>query len=312
MSKNPIQFQEGLSIVEFNKLYGTEEQCLLYLEEMRWPNGFVCDCGCKDYCLLIKVRKLYQCKGCKKQSSVTANTIFHSTKLPLTIWFLAMYFMTQSKNGISQLELSRTLGVNHKTGASLYHKLAQVMMERENSKKLSGDNVEIDDAYWGGKKKGKRGRGSENKTPFIAAVSKVEGRPIQMKLSVVSRFSKAEISKWGCKSLEKGTTVISDGLNCFPALADDAVGCIHRAVVVGDSKDPEKTDFFNWVNTILGNLKTALAGTFHKLAPNHIKRHLATFAYRFNRRFKLEDIIPRLTYVALRTIPMTRKLLTTT
>ena len=310
MAKNPVQFQKGLSLDEFIQDYGTEEQCLSYLEEMKWPNGFECECGCKESFVLKKPRKLHQCKSCRKQTSITSGTIFHGTKLPLRKWLLAIYFMTQSKNGISQLELSRQLGVHINTAALLYHKLAHVMMEREDSKKLSGDNIEIDDAYWGGKKKGKRGRGSENKTPFIAAVSKIEGKPSQMKLSVVSRFSKAEISKWGSKFLERGTTVISDGLNCFPALADDAVGCIHRAIVVGDSKDPEKTAFFNWVNTILGNLKTALAGTFHKLAPNYVKRHLATFAYRFNRRFKLEDMIPRLTYVAVRTLPMPKKLLT--
>ena len=79
--------------------------------------------------------------------------------------------MTQGKNGISQLELSRQIGVSINTAAMSYHKLAQTMLERDASKPLSG-NIEIDDAYWGGRKKGKRGRGSPNKTPFVAAIEK--------------------------------------------------------------------------------------------------------------------------------------------
>ena len=235
--------------------------------------------------------------------------MFHSTKLPLRTWFLAIHFMTQSKNGISQLELARQVGVSANTGALMYHKIAHVMMEREQSKPLSG-NVEIDDAYWGGKAKGKRGRGSENKTPFVAAVEKREEKPSRIKLNVVSRFSKRELAKWSINNLEPGTAVVSDGLNCFTAVKEH--GCSHTAIIVGNSKDSSKTAAFNWVNTILGNLKTALSGTFHKLGANHLKRHFATFVYRFNRRYDLEAMIPRFIHVAVRSIPMNSKLLTLT
>jgi len=309
MAKNTVQLQKGMSIQEFMKQYGTEVQCIAALESQRWPNGFQCPfCSGNKHCLL-STKRLYQCTTCTRQTSVTAGTIFHSTKLSLTKWFLAIHFMTQSKNGISQLELARQLGVSSNTGASMYHKIAQVMMEREQSKPLSGD-VEIDDAYWGGRKKGKRGRGSENKTPFVAAVEKVDGKPSRIKLNVVSRFSKVEIIKWAENNLETNTHVLSDGLNCFPAVKE--FGCTHTAIIVGNSKDTIKTAAFNWVNTILGNLKTSLAGTFHKLDPKHLKRHFATFVYRFNRRYKLEAMIPRFVYVAVRTNPINKRLLTAT
>ena len=96
--------------------------------------------------------------------------------------------MTQSKNGISQLELSRQVGVSINTAALLYHKIAQTMLERDNDKPLSGD-IETDDAYWGGVKRGKRGLGSLNKTPFVAAVEKQDGKPQRIKLSVVEGFT---------------------------------------------------------------------------------------------------------------------------
>ena len=307
MSKNKIQFQKGLSLPEFSKNYGTEEQCLEALLKLRWPEGFECPkCQCKAYCRL-KRRALFQCNACRNQVSITAGTIYQSTKLPLTKWFLATYLMTQSKSGISQLELARQLGVSSNTGAMVYHKLAQVMMERDSYKPLSG-NVEIDDAYWGGKKKGKRGRGSENKTPFIAAVEKsADNHPIHIKLSVVSGFKKEELKQWSSKHLASGTIAVSDGLRCFTAIEE--AGFEHKVVIVGNSKDPKKLAPFNWVNTILGNLKSALSGIYHKLSSAHLPRHLATFQYRFNRRFVLGDMINRLIFVSLRTLPMPARLL---
>jgi transposase-like protein len=308
MKKNKIQFQKGLSLSEFLKDYGTEEQCLKAMIKLRWPEGFMCPrCQYKSYCHIKSRRSLFQCNACKSQHSVTAGTIYHATKLPLTTWFLAIYLMTQSKSGISQLELARQLGVSANTGAMVYHKLAQVMMERDTKKPLSG-NVEIDDAYWGGRKKGKRGRGSENKTPFVAAVEKnTDNRPVYIKLSVVSGFKKKELKRWSQKHLAPGTTAVSDGLGCFAGIKE--AGFNHSVVIVGNSRDPKKSAPFNWVNTILGNLKSALSGIYHKLSSTHLTRHLATFQYRFNRRFVLGDMINRLAFVSLRTLPMPGRLL---
>jgi len=276
---------------------------------MRWPFGFECPrCGHKE-CGRIKTREtLFQCSLCQSQTSVTAGTIFHSTKLPLTKWFLAMYLMTQGKNGISQLELARQLGVSSNTGAMIYHKLAQVMLERDDKKPLAKEKVEIDDAYWGGKKPGKRGRGSENKIPFIAAVEKdTEGHPLRIKLNVLAGLRKQEIKRWAQKHIQPGTNIVSDALPCFLGLKE--AGLNHHSLVVGNSKDPKKTAPFNWVNTILGNLKSSLAGTHHKLSRNHVPRHLATFQYRFNRRFSLKNLLPKLVYASLRIPPMPGRLL---
>lgn len=307
MSKNRIQFQKGLSLASFLEKNGTQEQCFEALVKLRWPDGFECTkCGCRSHCRL-KRNKLFQCYGCQSQISITSGTLFHSTKVPLTKWFLALYLMTQGKNGISQLELGRQLGVSINTAAKLYHKIAQAMLERDSNKPLSGD-IEIDDAYWGGKKKGKRGRGSTNKTPFIAAVEKTaDGKPQRIKLQVVSGFKKSELERWAKRHLADQASVRSDGLLCFTGIKN--AGFEHSSLVVGNSKNPLKTAPFKWVNIILGNLKTALAGTFHKLSKSHLPRHLATFQYRFNRRFKLGDMIERLAFVSLRTPPIPYRLL---
>lgn len=180
------------------------------------------------------------------------------------------------------------------------------MMERDDEQPIGGD-IELDDAYWGGKKSGTRGHGSESKTPFVAAVEKQNGKPHRVKLNVVSGFSKAAIEGWAKQHVQAGSNVLSDGLWCFGAVAQ--AGCTHQVVVVGDSRDPSRTAPFKWVNTVLGNLKTAMAGTFHTLAPQHLKRHLATFAYRFDRRYNLPEMLPRLAYAALKTLPMPKRII---
>ena len=155
---------------------------------------------------------------------------------------------------------------------------------------------------------GKRGRGASKKTPFVAAISKVGDKPHQIKLSIVKGFRTNEIKQWSKKNLAAGSSVLSDGLACFRGI--EKAGFNHDFLVVGNSRDTKKASAFDWVNTVLGNLKTALAGTFHKLSAHHLQRHLATFQYRFNRRYRLKDILPRLMWIAVRTPPMPRRLLT--
>jgi len=170
MCKNKVQFQKGLSLSEFMDNFGTEAQCEVALETAKWPNGFLCaNCGHNSFSCLTRGRTKRQCNKCKHQTSLIAGTIFHGTKLPLTKWFLGMHLMTQSKNGISQMELSRQLGIGINAAALMYHKVAQVMLERDEKKPLSGD-IEMDDAYWGGKSSGgKRGRGCSQEDAFSSS-----------------------------------------------------------------------------------------------------------------------------------------------
>ena len=194
----------------------------------------------------------------------------------------------------------RLVGVDFTTGML---DIAQARIKRS-----GWENIEIDDAYWGGRKKGKRGRGSPNKAPFVAAIEKIkDGKPNRIKLQVVSGFRKVELEMWARSHLTGETSVLSDGLAYFTGIKNAGYG--HSSIVAGNSKDAKKTVAFKWVNIILGNLKTALVGTFHKLSNKHLPRHLATFQYRFNRRYRLKDMIPRLAYMAARTPPMPARLL---
>lgn len=303
-----VQFQKGISISEFIDQYGTEEQCRKALVKFKWPKGFCCAyCGNPTYCE-IKHRKIYQCNRCHHQTSIIAGTIFHKTHLPFTKWFLAIYLITQNKNGISAMALSRQIGVSYNAAYRLKQKLMQVMLERGSGKKLHC-RVEIDDSYLGGKRiPGKRGRGAGKKVPFLAAIeTDMDKHPLKIKLSVVNGFRKEEIERWGKHHLEAGTLVASDGLNCFNGLEDADV--IHEPHVMGSGKAAVLHPSFKWVNIILGNLKNALRGTYHAFKRKHAPRYLSEFQYRFNRRYDLPAMIPRFLYIALRTPPMPSHLL---
>lgn len=310
MPKNRVQFQKGLSLPEFFDAYGSEAQCAETLFAWRWPHGFVCpECGHADGYSEVKTRGLLQCQHCRHQTSLTAGTVFAYSKLPLTTWFLALYLLTQQKNGLSALELKRQLGVSYNTAWSVKHKLMQTMLERDADRRLTGV-IEIDDVYWGGECHGQTpGRGSPNKTPFLAALSKsFDGHPLALRLSVVAGFRKRELAAWTAKFLDPDSIVVSDGLSCFTAIA--AAGVEHQAVVTGGGAASVELEEFRWLNTILGNIKSALHGTYHKVSSKHLPRYLAEFCYRFNRRFDLAAMLPRLGYAAAHTPPMPYRLLT--
>ena len=300
---NRIQFQPGLSLTEFLENYGTSEQCEAAVEHSRWPQGFVCpDCGAMEHCIVWHDHiKTFQCNACREQTTLTSGTIFHSTKLPLQKWFQAMYFLTQTKNNVSALELKRLVGVCYRTAWRMKHKLLQVMTEREAPRKLDG-RVEVDDAYLGGESAGgKAGRGSENKVAFIAAVQTSETNHPQLAVfSRVKSFSLAEVRDWSAKHLATSATVVSDGLACFTAVT--TAGCLHEPEVVGKQRKSIDMPSFQWINTILGNLKTSINGTYHSFNfQKYGYRYLSETQYRFNRRFNLTTILPRLLRAAVTT-----------
>lgn len=299
MAMNRIQFQPGLSMPDFVARYGTEAQCDAALVEARWPDGFRCPCcGGSAHCVVrTGSRRRFQCNACRHQTSLIAGTVFQGTKLRLTIWFLALYLISQAKTGLSALALKRQLGVSYPTAWLIQHKLMNAMAQREERYVLEGQ-VQVDDAYLGGERSGgKAGRGSENKIPFIAALSLTDdGHPWRVQLSPVPGFTLQAIAAWAKTHLAPGSTVSSDGLACFSAVTE--AGCVHQPTVVAGRK-PKDLPEFQWINTVLGNLKTSLSGSYHAFHfRKYSARYLAAFAYRFNRRFDLSTLHQRLLVAA--------------
>jgi ISXO2-like transposase domain/Transposase zinc-ribbon domain len=289
----------GLSEAQFRESYGTEERCRAVVEKLRWPKGFVCPrCGgCEGKWL--STRPKMQCRACRHQVSLTAGTIFHATKLPLTTRFLAMWLIATAKNGISSVELGRRLGIKQTHAWSLKQKLMHVMAERDGKKRLDG-RVEMDDAYLGGHRPGRRGAG---KQPFVAAVSTSDDRrPRKMKLLPVKGFRKREIKRLVSGHVASASRLVTDGLSCWTAAAE--AGLEHAAMVTGSGRRAAQWSPFKWVDTTLGNVKAAITGTYRRISPEHAGRYLASYAWRFNRRFQLDSLIPRLVHSAVGTAPL--------
>ena len=305
MTMNRVQFQKGLSMPEFLKQYGTVHQCHAALVASRWPTGFVCShCGETHHSTFVHDgRQHWQCQACRYQTTVIAGTIFQASKLPLTLWFLAMHLLTQAKNNVAALELMRHLGVTYKTAWLMKLKLLQVMTARESSRVLEG-RVEIDDAYLGGERPGKRGRGSINKVSFIAAVQTTEdGKPVVACFARIP-FTKEAVEAWAKLALASSAQVLSDGLGCFRGVT--ASGAMHSAIIMngGTGREAAQHPAFRAVNTVLSNLKTAISGTYHAFDfRKYADRYLAEVQYRFNRRFDLGTILNRLVRAAITTIP---------
>src|SRR3954465_8794059 len=188
---------KGLSEAEFRQRFGTEAQCRAALFSLRWGRGWACPgCGHGGYAEL-KGRAVYQCNRCKRQVGLTAGTVFHWTKLPLTTWFLAIYQLSQSKGGMSSIELARRLGTRQPTAWLIKHKLMAARERRDAGKPKLEGRVEVDDAYLGGERSGgKRGRGAAGQTSFVAAVeTTAERKPRRLRLTVWSRVSASARSR---------------------------------------------------------------------------------------------------------------------
>ena len=225
------------------------------------------------------------------------------TKRPLPTWFLAIHLISQAKAGLSALALRRQSAVTYPTACLPHHNIDRVMAARKSCHWLECA-VQADDTYLGGEQVGgKPGRGFENKVPFVAAVSLSEkGWPRLLELKVVSGFTSDASGQWAKANLALGCAGVSDGLGCFAAVT--AAGCIHQAVVGGDRQRRDLAQFL-WVNTVLGNLKTTLAGAYHSLKHReYAALYLGAFAYQFNRSLDLRGLVSRLIVDVVRCTPI--------
>lgn len=297
MAINAVQFQPGLSMTDFIAQYGTEAKCYRALYRARWPHGFCCPtCAPPSRSRFRREgRMYYQCRACRHQTTLISGTLFEGSKLPLRTWFLALYLLTATKTNLSALELKRYLGVRYRTAWRLKHKVMQAMLEREQTRQLDGF-VQIDDAYLGGERNGgKVGRGSENKQPFIIAVSTDAAleHPTYAVIEPIKGFDNASLTDWSARRLAPAAEVYSDGLACFGRVVE--TGHAHTVLATGGGRAATEAKGARWVNVLLGNVKRAISGRYHAIKQHkYARRYLAEAAYRFNRRFRLADMLPRL------------------
>jgi len=293
----------NINILEFQKLFSSEKKCEKYLFKKRWENGFSCPrCGHTQYYSLPK-RKLYQCKKCGYQTSITANTIFHKTRTPLRKWFWAIYLLTNNKNGISALQLQKQLSIkSYQTAWTMLHKIRNAMTKRNKRYKLGG-LIELDEAYLGQKKhSGKRGRGSENKATVLAAIEVPNNKnPRFAFLKKVEDISSNTVLDEISQNVKEHQIIKTDGYSSYKQISSS--GYYHYPKVMNNVEDIKK--HMPWVHILISNLKSSIRAVFHGVSKKHLQRYLDEYSYRFNRRFVENQLFDRLLVACavLHTIP---------
>jgi transposase-like protein len=265
------------TLMELEQRFSDEASCRGYLFALRWPQGFVCP-ACSGCGAAIR-RDLWRCKQCGRETSVMAGTVFQDSKLPLTIWFRAMWQVTSQKNGISALGLQRVLGLgSYKTAWLLLHKLRRAMV-RPGRARLRGV-VEVDEAYWGGKEAGVRGRQTEDKA-LIAVAAEADGENIgRIRLRHIPNTDRATLHGFIQQSIEPGSTIVTDGLQAYRELD----GYVHdRQIQKHQPTDAEH--LLPRVHRVISLLKRWLLGTHQGgIAHEYLEDYLNEFTFRFNRR----------------------------
>jgi len=297
---------ESVSFFEFQKRFGNEENCRRQLRLMRWPGGYRCPrCGCRKHSY-HSTRGLYQCRDCRYQASLTAGTVFHRTRVPLTKWFAMIYLMSSFKSGVSIMGMQRLLDIKtYQTAWLMSQKIRKAMADRDACYKLGG-LIEMDDAFIGPTKPGHPGRGAKGKTKFIVAVESEGKKAGFAKMRVVNSVSGNEIRGMASSSFEDKTTVLTDGWHGYRPLAQD--GWDHIYEVVSEEKKAIKV--LPWVHTLIANIKGNLRGVHHGVTPKYLSRYLDEFCYRFNRRYWPDQIFLRLINACINTSSVSRADLT--
>lgn len=270
-----------MDIMEFEKEFGTEQQCLAYLYKLRWPDGYRCPrCKGEEAWQTGDAKGKYKCRSCGYQTTVISGTIFHDTRKPLTLWFRAVWYATSQKNGTSALGLQRVLGLgSYRTAWTWLHKLRRAMI-RPGRDKLQGV-VEVDETFIGAPAKGgKRGRGAEGKVLAAVAVEVNGGRVGRVRMGVIGDASSRSLHRFVESAVEKGSTVVTDGWKGYGGLVSKGYRQETKA-----KKATGEESLLPHVHTVASLLKRWLLGTLQgSCSQEHMAYYLDEYSFRFNRR----------------------------
>ena len=267
------------TLAEFHVRFADEASCLEYLVESRWPDGFSCPRCQHGAAFVLPRRRLWQCKKCGRQTSPTAGTVLHRTRVPLMQWFCAAYLVTTLTPGFSAVQLQRQLGLGtYETAWTMLHRLRRAML-RPNRDQLTGP-VEVDETFIGGAHAGKRGRGAAGKTLVIGAVEVRGDGSGRVRLSRIPSATKAQLEEFVRSNVVEGGSVFTDRWPSYDGLA--VLGYDHQPEIQGGKRNPRNA--LPRIHRVFSNLKTWLAGTHHGVGAKNVPVYLREFEFRFNRR----------------------------
>jgi transposase-like protein len=265
---------------ELKAWFPDELACLEYLAGLRWPNGFICPrCGATQAWQLS--RGLWRCASCRRETSVTAGTIFAGTRQPLETWFAACWYVTNQKLGVSALGLQRVLGLGrYETAWAMLHKLRRAMV-RPGRDRLAGE-VEVDESYVGGVATGKRGRGADKKAIAAIAAEKHGVGVGRIQIARIAGIEAKRLEAFIEQAVEPRAVVLTDGYGGYSGVGD--LGYTHYPTAISSVGDPAHV-VMPRVHLVASLLKRWLLGTHQgAVRPQHLDDYLSEFTFRFNRR----------------------------
>jgi transposase-like protein len=273
-----------MTIIDLCTMFSDDERCRELLERLKWPNGPECPrCKQSNPVRLMNNSKIVYCKECDYQFTVTANTIFHDSHLPLIKWLTATFLMCESKKGMSANQMGRTIGVSYKTAWYLCHRIRAAMASTE--KTMLYGTVEMDETYVGGIQRGhqnKPGHGLSTKQ-IVVGIRQRGGE---------TRFFHAEDAKSGTLAQyirenvsEDVDVIMTDEFNAYPT-AMKSLGLTERHKTIkhkaGVYVDGDITT--NGIESAFSLLKRGIVGSWHKISAKHLAAYLEEMTFRFNRR----------------------------
>lgn len=283
-----MNFKNVTQLLDYFK---DEETCKAYLEQKRW--GGVPSCHHCGSVYVYRTNRGFKCgeKQCGKKFSVISGTIYESTKLPLRIWFAAIYLCTSSKKGISSLQASRQLGITQKSAWFLLHRIREML--KDNAPATLQNMVEVDETYIGGKMKNKHK--SVRKAAHKNNVSHVNNKTCVVALLERNNQVKTHVHNNKTLTLkdmvrlhvDKSARVFTDSLNAYKGLSDDFLA---HEIVNHDQEEYVRGEVYtNSVEGFFSILKRGIYGIYHQVSPKHLQRYCDEFSLRYNTRKIADD-----------------------
>jgi transposase-like protein len=315
--------EQALTAIEFQDMFRTEEDCLKYIENIRWPKGFICpNCG-HDDAFRLSTRPLFECRLCHRQTSVTAGTIFHKTRTPLRYWFWMIYQIMHDKGGASASKLARQLGGFQSTVWHQLQKLRHAMERRDEGITLAGF-IELDEAVIGpqARKTGRQKKDADNAGPRMKTLGKrrSDGSKPKQQTEVVVMVER-ENAKAGNLAMKVIYKTTRDDLREVvdqrveqnrQSFKTDAIQSHYVVRSMGHdlealklSGSPLSCEELPIVHRAISLLKRFLMGTYHGVSPKYLQRYASEFAFRWNRRGSEQTLWCSMLRAACFALPMT-------
>ena len=277
------------TVEDFNRQFPTDDACFEHLREQRFPDGMAyCQtCKAERQHHRVKGRPVYACDECLMQISPMAGTIFEHSSTSLRLWYYAMYLMASTRCGISAKQIQRETGVTYKTAWRMFRQIRSLLSEGD--MQLEGEAVEVDEAYFGGKRKGGGGRrlrtdkGEKYKSVVVGVVERKDGQG-RVRAKTVPDSKSATLLETVREFVLPETTVFTDEYISYDGLTHMKEGYKHKRInhstkvyVMGDVHTNTIEGFWSLV-------KRGIGGVYHQVSHKYLQTYLDEYSFRYNRR----------------------------